>query len=84
MSYSRMFTDDVYVYATPKGVICCQCYFCDELEPSYLAESTQEMIDHLKAHLKIGHSFPATIFDQLLADDAANYPNKIPPKPLTP
>ena len=87
MSYSRMFTDDVYVYATTKGVICSQCYFCDELEPFYLAESTEEMIGHLKAHQRIGHSMPSTIFDELLADDAENYPNKLPPQspnPLTP
>jgi hypothetical protein len=73
-----MFSDDVYVYATGKGVVCAQCYFCDDLEPSYLAESTQEMIDHLKAHQRVGHSFPASIFEELLADDAENYPNKTP------
>lgn len=79
MSYARMFSDDVYVYAhTSGGVVCAACYFCDELEPSYHAESTQEMIDHLKAHLRVGHSMPATIFDELLADDAENYPNKKP------
>jgi hypothetical protein len=81
MSYARFFQDDVYVYAhAGGGVVCAACYFCDDLEPTYHAESTEEMIGHLKAHQRIGHSMPSTIFDELLADDAENYPNKLPPK----
>lgn len=79
MAYARFFSDDVYVYAmaAPKGgVICAGCYFGDLTEPSYVAESTQEIIDHLKAHQRVGHSMPSTIFDELLADDAENFPNQ--------
>lgn len=75
MSYARFFSDDVYVYSTHGGVICAMCYFNDQLTPSYLAESTQEMIDHLKAHQKVGHSMPSNIFDELITDDLENYPN---------
>lgn len=76
MSYARFFADDVYVYPTSKGVICQMCSFGDMLESSFLAESTQEMVDHLAAHQKKGDVMPSNIFDQLWADDAENYPNK--------
>lgn len=79
MAYARFFVDDVYVYAhVGGGVVCAMCYFGDSLEPTYRAESTQEMIDHLKAHQRVGHSMPSTIFDELLRDDAENFPQ--PPK----
>jgi hypothetical protein len=75
MAYARFFADEVYVYAMHKGVICAMCYFCDDTAPSFTAESTQEMIDHLKAHQRVGHSMPSTIFEDLIADDAENYPD---------
>ncbi len=76
MSYARFFSDDVYVFASPKGLMCQMCSFGDMLESTFTAESTQEMIDHLKAHQRKGDRMPSTIFDELLADDAENYPTK--------
>jgi hypothetical protein len=76
MAYARFFADDVYIFASPKGVTCQMCSFGDMLETSFLAESTQEMVDHLKAHQKKGDRMPSTIFDELWADDAENYPTK--------
>jgi hypothetical protein len=34
------------------------------------------MIDHLKEHEEAGHRVPTTIYDELLADDAENFPVK--------
>jgi hypothetical protein len=48
------------------------------LEAFFRAESTQEMIDHLKAHERKGDTVPGQIYDQLLADDSTNYPPKTP------
>lgn len=76
MAYARFFADDVYVYPTTNGVVCQMCSFGDMIESSFTAESTQQMIDHLKAHQKKGDSMPSTIFDELLKDDAENYPTK--------
>jgi hypothetical protein len=76
MSYARFFADDVYVFASPRGLTCQMCSFGDMLETSFLAESTQEMVDHLKAHQKKGDKMPSTIFDELWADDSENYPSK--------
>ncbi len=77
MAYARFFSDDVYVYADARGgVICTMCSFGDMIDSFYKAESTQEMVDHLKAHQKKGDSMPSDIFDQLWADDAENYPSK--------
>jgi hypothetical protein len=76
MAYARFFSDDVYVFASPKGLMCQMCSFGDMLESTFSAESTQEMVDHLKAHQKKGDRMPSTIFDELWADDAENYPTK--------
>lgn len=77
MSYARFFEDDVYVYAhVGGGVVCAMCNFGDLIESTFKAESTQEMVDHLKAHQKKGDMMPSTIFDELWADDADNYPTK--------
>ena len=81
MSYARFGWDnsDVYVYPTLIGnkpfIACAACYFGDELEPSYYAESTLEMLDHLKAHQKAGQLVPDETFDAILADDSQNFPN---------
>jgi len=81
MSYARFGWDnsDVYVYYTSIGqkdlLICAACYFGDDLEPSYLAESTVEMLDHLKAHEKAAQIVPPSTYDSLLTDDPTNFPN---------
>jgi hypothetical protein len=53
------------------------CYFGDELEVSFCAESTQEMIDHLSAHEKIGHSIPPNLPNLLIIDNPENYPDSL-------
>ena len=79
MSYARFGEGDVYVYATGTGVVCVMCHFQDMMEMAYRAESTQEMVDHLKAHEKVGDRLPPTIYDDLWRDDARNFP--APPAP---
>jgi hypothetical protein len=78
MIYSKFGESDVYVYSiTGRGVVCAMCYFGDELEVSFCAESTQEMIDHLSAHEKIGHSIPPNLPNLLLIDNSDNYPDSL-------
>lgn len=81
MSYARFGWDqsDVYVYSTKFNgkdfIVCAMCYFGDEMEGSFYAESTLEMLDHLKAHQKAGHLVPHDTFDALITDDPENFPN---------
>ena len=78
MIYSKFGESDVYIYSIAgRGVVCAMCYFGDELEVSFSAESTQEMIDHLGAHEKIGHSIPPNLLSLLLSDNSINYPDAI-------
>jgi hypothetical protein len=78
MIYSKFGESDVYVYSVPsRGLVCGMCYFGDELEISFNAESTQEMIDHLNAHQKIGHSLPPNLPSLLLLDNLVNYPDSL-------
>mgnify|MGYP002811281457 CR=1 FL=1 len=46
----------------------------DMTEQAWVAESTQEMVDHLAAHARAGDSAPEDIVAKLWADDAVNYP----------
>lgn len=76
MIYSKIPEFDVYVYRTERGgVQCSLCSFGDLLEAYFLAESTQEMIDHLAAHRRKGDRMPDHIEDLLLQDTLINYPN---------
>jgi hypothetical protein len=76
MIYSKFGESDVYVYSIAgRGLVCAMCYFGDELEVSFNAESTQEMVDHLNAHQKIGHSLPPNLLNLLLIDNPINYPD---------
>jgi hypothetical protein len=78
MIYSKFGESDVYVYSVPsRGLVCGMCYFGDELEISFNAESTQEMIDHLSAHEKIGHSIPPNLPNLLIIDNPENYPDSL-------
>ena len=79
MIYARIPEYDVYVFRTEQGPVQCSlCSFGDMLEAYFRAESTQEMIDHLKSHERKGDTVPGHIYEQLLADDATNYPPKTP------
>jgi uncharacterized protein YktB (UPF0637 family) len=76
MIYARIPEYDVYVFRTESGPVQCSlCSFGDMLEAYFRAESTQEMLDHLKAHERKGDNVPGQIYDQLIADDVNNYPN---------
>lgn len=76
MIYSRIPEHDVYVLRMSTGKIACSlCSFGDMLEAIYYPESTQEMIDHLAAHERKGDRIPPTITQQLLDDDAINFPS---------
>lgn len=76
MIYSKFGESDVYVYSIAgRGVVCAMCYFGDELEVSFSAESTQEMIDHISAHEKIGQLVPSNLSSLLLSDNSINYPD---------
>ena len=78
MIYSKFGESDVYVYSVPgRGLVCGMFYFGDELEISFNAESTQEMIDHLNAHQKIGHSTLPNLPSLLLLDNLVNYPDSL-------
>ena len=74
MSYSSIPKFDVSVQRTQRGVACVLCSFGDLLEATYVAESTQEMVDHLNAHARKGDILPETIYDDLWRDDTTNYP----------
>lgn len=76
MIYARIPEYDVYIFRTESGPVQCSlCSFGDMLEAYFRAESTQEMLDHLKAHERKGDTVPGQIYEQLIADDATNYPN---------
>lgn len=78
MIYSQMPKYQVTVTSSPKGVACLMCSFGDVLEQNVIAESTQEMIDHLIAHRRVGDLLPDDIEAQLLKDDKTNYPKGAP------
>lgn len=48
------------------------------MESNVIAESTQEMIDHITAHRRVGDMLPDDIEERLWADDAQNYPKGAP------
>jgi hypothetical protein len=74
MNYSTMPTYDVSIQKARKGLACVLCSFMDMTEQAWVAESTQEMVDHLAAHARAGDSAPEDIVAKLWADDATNYP----------
>jgi len=75
MTYSTIPQYDVYVAQHPNGgVVCGFCNFGDLLESTFKAESTEEMIGHIRAHERKGDMVPVSIYSQLEADDAINYP----------
>jgi hypothetical protein len=41
---------------------------------SFEAKSTQEMIDHLEEHKKVGHFVPWGVVEHLWDDDKENFP----------
>ena len=76
MSYSTMPEFQISVVPTRKGVACLMCSFGDIMEMSWVAETTQEMVDHIAAHRRVGDKVPENIEEALRADDGQNYPKK--------
>ena len=75
MAYSRFLEADVYVFMASDYLYCCACWLDPRLEQSgFGSTTTQGMIDHLKEHEQAGHRVPPTIYDELLKDDAQNFP----------
>lgn len=42
----------------------------------YAAHNTQDMIDHIKQHEGAGQKVPDNIYEELLKDDAENFPKQ--------
>jgi hypothetical protein len=74
MIYSTIPTYDVSVHGTKRGVACVMCTFGDMMDRAWIAESTQEMVDHLGSHRRAGDRVPDDLTEKLWADNAANYP----------
>lgn len=74
MVYSTIPAFDVSIHATQRGVACLLCSFIDMMERAWVAESTQEMVDHVEAHRRVGDRTPEDVVERLWADDAVNYP----------
>lgn len=72
--YSTIPKYDVSVHSTQRGVACVLCTFADMMEHAWVAESTQEMVDHLAAHVRTGDRVPEDITEALWRDNATNYP----------
>ena len=75
MSYCRFLEGDVYVFMSVGGHLeCCACILDIEDWHSFEAKSTQEMIDHLEEHKKVGHFVPWGVVEHLWDDDKENFP----------
>lgn len=75
MSYARFSNySAVYIYASVHGGIeCCGCHLHGDC---FIADSTQEMIDHVEAHRQVGDIVPEGIEDALWEDDQDNFGEK--------
>jgi hypothetical protein len=40
---------------------------------SFVAKSTQQIVDHLTIHKSLGHNVPEDVFDNLWQDDSKNF-----------
>jgi hypothetical protein len=80
MGYSTIPQYDVSIHGSQRGVACLLCSFGDMMERAWVAESTQEMVDHLESHRRVGDRVPEDITERLWADNAANYPKPFLPK----
>jgi hypothetical protein len=76
MIYSTIPQYDVAIQASRRGLACVLCTFEDIMEHAWIAESTQEMVDHLEAHRRVGDKVPEDITEAVWRDNAANYPKQ--------
>lgn len=73
LSYARFSEDSsVYVFLSVTGHLeCCSCALRGDRE-NFRADSTDEMIVHLKAHKDVGHKVPQECMGRLMAAREAN------------
>jgi hypothetical protein len=72
--YSTIPLYDVFVYGKPgEPLICYLCNFGDMMDVTFLAESIEEMIGHLRAHLNKGDILPTNIFEQINVNAEVHY-----------
>jgi hypothetical protein len=77
MSYLRFLEGDAYVYMSVGGWLeCSWCNLQAEDFGNFVAHKTQDMIDHLREHQKQGSYIPERVFENLLHDDAENFPKR--------
>ena len=77
MSYCRFLEGDVYIFFSGERELeCCACALDPLQEPwgFFKAKSTQEMVDHLEEHKKVGHFIPWGVVEHLWDDDKENFP----------
>jgi hypothetical protein len=84
MSYSRFIESDAYIFmhAGTNRLVCMACGLGEMDSVSFNANSTQEMVDHLKVHESRGDRLPENIYDELWKDDPENYPQNTQPSPV--
>jgi hypothetical protein len=79
MSYCRFLQADAYIFMHVGGFLtCCGCSLPIENDigvHSFEANSTQEMLDHIDAHLEAGHLIPGFVKERLIEDDKKNFPD---------
>ena len=83
MIYCKIPEYDVCVMIGQSGRLgCFSCSFGDVMENVFLAESTQEMLDHLSSHERKGDNAPPDLHTRLVQDDQTNFPhNPMPTEP---
>lgn len=77
MIYSTIPQYDIAIQASRRGLACVLCTFGDIMDHAWIAESTQEMVDHLDAHRRVGDRVPEDLNDVLQRDNATNYPKQV-------
>lgn len=67
MSYARFSeVSDVYVFSHVDGYVkCCECLFHEECN----FHSADEIVEHLRKHVKSGHKVPASLLNVKLYED---------------
>jgi hypothetical protein len=69
MSYCRFVEADVYIFGTFKNKFeCCACSLSEELFESFISDTEEEMLEHIKAHRKKGNYVPDYVDDRLLQE----------------
>lgn len=80
MIYSSIPTYDITIVSFEErdGLACFMCSFGDMMDSHYFADSTEEMLGHIDAHIRKGDVIPEGLKAKLLEDDSANYSQSNP------